>query len=823
MGAQVVWYALDPQDNDPARFVAYLREACRQILLSSSGERPDSPGDDVSNLDDLVTQIVNTLLTTRQPCLFVFDDYHLITAPEIHAALSLMLEHLPSNTQIAIASRADPPLPLSRLRARGQITELRLADLRFNPTEIDQLFQEGLNLKLAHDDLQQLDERSEGWAAALRLMILALASPSAEVDGSSIRQLLRPYSSAQQHIFDYLADEVFAQQPQEVQRFLLDTSVLTRLSPSLCQSLTEDNDAPLLLDRLAHHRLFLIRLSETEPIYRYHHLFEEFLRQRLRLEDEVRCHALHRRAALWYEIHDDIVMAVHHALEARDYPYAARLVTEQAWETLTSRGEIATILSWLPRFPEVELHHQPRLCLCFSRALYLIGDIPASAHHLQTAATAIDQMEGDQTDVLRLHAVLLNYQATLAGYAGQVTAGLALIASALEHLDILEPIAQVRLINTAGYLHFLVGQVAHSRKYYEQAATLAEQQRHAFLTIDAHYYLAQLDRMTGRLSAAQARCEALLNTYPHHFTPIAAVMIPLALVHYERNDVTKAEGLLREAVQLARKGNLSDTHWYSCLQLGSILTVQGRFEEAESFISQAMSSAASFQSPVMRSLIQATHARLLLYERNVEEAAGWADDYLQSTQSEHLTIDEEFTLARIRLAQGQADAALTSLETILEAAQRDGRVGHALEALLLRAVAFAMYGDAAAALDALRIALSTAEPEGYVRLFLDEGQPMLRLLTRAAERGASTPYALFLLQQAQKAAEPLHPADRLSEREMEVLCLLAQGLSNHQIAESLVIGIGTVKSHINHIMTKLDARNRTEAVARARSLSLLAD
>lgn len=822
-GTRLIWYALDQQDNDPARFVSYLSAACRQISLLSSGEHLNGHSDQVSNLDDLTTQIVNTLLTTEERWLFAFDDYHLITAPEIHAALSLMLEHLPANAQLAIASRADPPLPLSRLRARGQITELRLADLRFNPTEIDALFQDALHRKLPQDEVRQLDEKSEGWAAALRLMTLALASPTAEMVGSAIRQLLSPYSSVQRHIFDYLADEVFEQQSLEVQRFLLDTSVLTQLSPPLCQWLTEDSAAPLLLDRLAHHRLFVIRLSETEPIYRYHHLFEEFLRQRLRLEDEGRCQALHCRAARWYEDHDDIVMAVHHALEARDYPYAARLITEKAWEVLTSRGEIVTIVSWIPRFPEVDLNHQPRLCLCFSRAQYLMGDISASAHHLQSAVTAIEQMEGDQADVLQLRTVMLNYQATLAGYAGQVSAGLALTTSALEHLDTVEPIAQVRLLNTAGYLHFLVGKIDPSRGYYEQAAKLAEQQGHAFLAIDAHYYLAQLDRIKGRLGAVQERCEAQLTEYPHHFAPIGAVMIPLALVHYERNDVIKAEGLLRDAIHMARKGGLSDVHWYSSLQLGGILATQGRFEEAESFITQARSSAVGFQSPVMRSLIQATNARLLLYKRSMEEAAQWADDFLHAKPFEHLTMYEEFTHTRVHLAQGQTDAVLLSLEAILDDAQRDERDGHVLEALVLRSLALSLRGDRRASIDSLRAALRIAEPEGYIRLFLDEGQPMLHLLTEIAERGKSTSYATFLLQQAKKADQPLHPADRLSERELEVLRWMAQGASNQEIADHLVIGIGTVKSHINHIMVKLDARNRTEAVAKARSLNLVAD
>ncbi|MBK8022859.1 MAG: hypothetical protein IPK19_15870 [Chloroflexi bacterium] len=827
-GTKIVWYALDAQDNDPARFASHLAGAfARAVEEDADGfAEPATAG----NLDSVMAVLVNTLAQTPDRFVFAFDDYHLIAAPEIHAALGLMLEHLPANAQIALATRADPPLQLSRLRARGQVLEVRAADLRFTAPEIEQFFAQAVGLRLSRDHLDQLDQLSEGWAAALRLITLSLGGAGQAVDSHgvgeplvndrSVERILSRFSPAKQHIFDYLADEVFEQQPEETRQYLLDTCVLDHLTPELCGVITGNCGAPLLLERLVRGRLFVIPLAESEPIFRYHHLFADFLRQRLRQADLPRWRERQRQAAEWYEQHADWTQAVHHALNGEEYAYAAWLIEARAWEALTSRGEIMTVLAWLPRFPQDELKEHPRLCLYFSRAMYLTGDLQQSLALVTIATQAIKGLDPSAAETVELRTIAYSYQATLAAYRGQIADGLALAEQALADRETLNRLGQTRLVNTIGYLYYASGKIAESRRFYQEAYALAQEIGHAFLMIDAQHFLAELDIAAGELGAAEARCAEMLTQYPRDLAPIGDLVLSLANVHYERNDLTRAEALLREAIQLSRSGGLRYTQWVACVALARVLAVEERFDEAQAMLRQAMAVAAAFNGPTIQSLVEAMGARLALLQGQVEEAADWLGRDAEVEALETLRHFEILTRARVLLALRHPPEALPLLEAFGHSARADGRHGHALEADVLRALALNLSGQLPAALTVLKVALPQAEREGYVRVFLDEGAPMLRLLARAGEAGISPAY-VGLLREAENAARRVHPADLLSDRELDVLRLLAQGATNHDIVDALVISLGTVKSHINHIMTKLDARNRTEAVAKARSLGLL--
>jgi LuxR family transcriptional regulator, maltose regulon positive regulatory protein len=815
-GTRVIWYALDRQDNDPARFASYLGAALQKESQALASVMP-------GNLEEMVTAALNSLSAQTHRYILILDDYHLLTNEEIHAALSLMLEHLPSNVRFAIASRADPPLQLSRLRVRGQMVELRLNELRFTSAEIARFFQQAVDMRPSPAQITQLDQVCEGWAAALRLMTLSLHSTHRNVDEAAVEHLLNRYSTARQHIFDYFFDEVFVQQPDEIREFLLATCVLDQFSPDLCAALTHNCAAPLILNRLAQGNLFLIPLSDTQPVYRYHHLIEDFLRQRLQFEDPERYHELHRTAAQWHENRASWVEAVNHALAAQDQPYAAWLIEERAWEALTSRGEIMTILGWRSAFTVEFLPQRPRLCLYFSRAFYLTGDLDGADTYVQMALHTLRESSSDLPDHSELQAIAWSYQATLAGYRGEITRALTLVNRALSQREHMDHLAQVRLVNTAGYLYFLKGEIENARRYYREARDLAGTISHAYLQIDAEYYLAQLDLINGKLDRAAQRCEHVLKQYRQRIAPLSAVLIPLALVCQQRNDLTQAEACLREAVQLARAGHIPDILWYACLGLADLMAVQERFDAAGGFLRQAANIISGFRSPVMESLIGAAQARLALRIGDLDDAAAWADDYFRMEAGEHLRIYEDLTFVRVRIAQRQSEAALKLLDRLLTQAESDGRWAHVLECEILRALAHDRGGRPDAALAALQKALAVAESEGYLRIFLDDGQPVIRLLKHAVEAGISTHYAGLLLLEAEKDSRRTHPADVLTEREQEVLCLLAEGATNQDIVDALVISIGTVKSHVNRIMSKLDARNRTEAVAKARSLGLLPD
>lgn len=814
----VAWYALDRQDNDPARFAAYLMRAFQTATAPPVDDRRSA---DHTDLEEVVTVILNRITEADRQVVMALDDYHVVTNPAIHHALGLMLDHLPPNGQLILGTRADPPLPLSRLRARGQIVELRAAELRFTSGEIAAFVQQAARAPLSEQSLRALESASEGWITALWLIRLAAESAGQGLDDAVLAQHLSRFSMAQRHIFDYFADEVFDQQSAELQQFLLETGVLNRLFPEICAALTGNDNAPLLLDTLARSSLFLIPLSQNEPVYRYHHLFEDFLRNRLRLADPDRFQALHQEAASWHEQHGSVVEAVDHALSGEAYDQAAHLITHRAWEALTTHGEIRTMLSWLPTFPEPVLRAQPRLCLYFSRALYLTGDFEQSARLVQMAAREIEHLPEDAPETAATRGIVHNYQATLSAYQGELTRGFSFIEQAAAHADRLDAVSRVRVANTRAYLHFLQGDVGAARRAYETALSLAQQAEHHYLTIDAVYFLAQLDLYQGRLQQAQTRCEQQLEQHARRIAPISALLTVLARVHYERNRPVDAEVMLREAAQLARRGHISEILWLSYTLLAVTLAAQGQPQDADEFTCQADAIAQRFDSPPVKSIVAAATARVMLRTQRPDEAAAWAQAYQQSAPVEFMRDYEALTLARVELAQGQPGRVVPQLDALIETAGRAGRAGTVLEAHLLQALAQQANGQRPAALAALEKALRLAADAGYVRLFLDEGAPMAQLLRQAVEHDIVPDYAARLLREAEKDARRPHPAEVLTERELEVLELVAQGATNQDIADTLVISRGTVKSHINHIMSKLDAQNRTEAVAKAQNLGIL--
>lgn len=780
----VHWLALDARDNDPARFAAYLLAAC--------GLKTDEN----INLLDAVDHLLNHVADSERQHTLILDDYHLITEPRIHDALGRLLEYTPPNLRVAIGTRADPPLQLARLRAGGDISEIRLADLGFREDEITAW----LGWQPSARVRQRLYDLTEGWAAALGLIMMALDSQ----DDSALEKQLAHYSQAGQHIFDYFAQEVLAQQPDEVQDFLLDTCILNWFDPDLCRALTDSKDAPRLLNQLTTESFFVIRLSDDAPHYRYHHLFEGFLRQYLTLHDELRYLEQHRRAAAWHAEKGEIVEAVEHALSAEAYDFAAELIRDRAWEKLTSRGEITTLLGWLGRFPQEALQAYPRLCLYFSRALYLTGDMVQSEALLDLPAGAL---QGED-----LRAIAHNYRATLAAYRGDIGEALHWDGLALEGIEALGGVDRVRVANTNAYLQYLIGDVPSAQQAYKEALSLAEAIGHAYLTLDAHFYLARLDLLSGDLDAVKTRCEGLLDEAQQRIAPLSTIMLPLALMHYHRNQLTDAEATLNEALRLAERGNIPDVLWFAHLALADVYLAQGKHEQTLLHVQQAEAITQSYRSPMLADYLSATTARikLPLGERGV--ALRWAEDYASS--GGYQRDAEDLILAQVWLFAEKPEAALSVLDNLIPDAQAGQRWGYVLMAEALRSLAYDALTDDENAAKSLQRALDIAQRGGFIRPFLELDKPMLDLLENHPHE-----HARKILDHATQ--DDIHPADKLTERELEVLTLIATGASNQDIADELVLTVGTVKSHIHRIMGKLGAGNRLEAVNKARNLNLL--
>lgn len=813
----VGWYALDERDNDPTRFANYLQSAFR--VSSDAFEKRDNA--ETARLQETVQSILNDVSAYSHPVVLMLDDYHLIDESEIHDAMGLLAEYLPSNMWLAIGTRADPPLQLARLRAQGKITEIRMADLQFTHEEITNWIQTSLGWIPTDNILKQLNELTEGWAVALALIIMRQDQTR---DGSLEKQLAE-YSRTHQHIFDYLAEEVLEQQASDFRDFLLDTCVLNRLNPQICCILTNNESAPLLLNQVADNSLFVIPLSVEDPVYRYHHLFENFLCQYLKLHDPQRFYNKHQLAATWHAENGDIVEAVSHAFNATDYGYAAKIIEESAWETLTSRGEIMTAVKWIPSFPHSELLYYPRLCLYFSRALYLIGDAKQSQHYLEIAIETLNDETIEIQDRDALKAIAYNYQATWAAYRGNIQSALNWIKQSKALIDYVDGVDHVRIANTHAFVNYLAGNTQQTRQAYIQALALANNIKHDYLMLDAHYYLALTDWVAGDLDAVKSRCEDVLAQYNHPIGPLSTLMLVLGMVYYERNKLVQAERQIRDAITLAQRTHIPDVLWLAEITLADVLLAQGEFSEAENCIAKATQYTSEFNSPIIKNNIAASHARLMLNTNRLETAYEWATDYQATNKVESHQDDEQLILAQVWIAHSEYENALNLLQTIINNAESDGRIRYLIQAEILRAIAHQAQNNPDVAQQSIHRALRLASPHNFVRLFLDFRDPIIKLLRQVAtsSEGDSISYAQYLLDKGKQDNQSQHPADVLTEREIEVLEQIATGASNNEIATELVISLGTVKSHIHHIMNKLNAQNRTEAVAIAQSLNLLAD
>jgi len=815
-GVKIAWYSLDEQDNDPARFAAYLAEAFRLADPEISDNLHLNPPID---LQAVIAHLLNTIASRTTTCSLVLDDYHVIASPQIHHAMGTLCDFLPANLRLVIGTRADPPLPLARLRARSQLAEIRMNDLCFTRAETSALLLGTLGWLPSTGALEQIDTAAEGWAAALALLAMSLRQEGAADLDQALERQLAGYSRTQRHFFVYFAAEVLDQQPSRIRDFLLDTCVLARLEPHLCTALTDDPHALLTLHELANANLFLLPLAEGEPIYRYHPLFGEFLCQYLTLHDSERLPKQHRRAAEWYIVHGQIADAVTHALEATDLPLAARLIEEKAWPLLTSKGEIETIVRWLPRFSEEDLQHFPRLTLYFSRALYLTGELERSRIYVQWALAALDEAKGTSDEMPALRAVALSYQATLAAYRGEIALGLTLIARAETMQDAASSLDRVRIANTEAFLHFLRGDVTAARQGYDRALELAHQIDHHYLALDAIAYLAQIDLMEGALQKAESRCNAVLAHYPTPIAPLGTIMLPMAYSCYAQNRIDEAETLVRDAIDMAQRGGIPELLWRAHALLALMLAGRGEWESANAEIQRAEHVASRFHSPFMLGYIGAVRARIWLSSGNRERAVAWAAGEIANVEYQH--DFEQLTLVRIRLIQGRLRDAQILLERIRADMQESGRLGCMVEARLLEVALHQELNRPGDALQTLAAALPQAAAEGEIRPFVEIGESLHPLLKRAIALGIEPDFAqkVFALTTGEQRRQDA--IENLTEREIEVLVEVSLGRSNQEIADILVVSLGTVKSHLNHIMGKLDVRNRMEAVIKARSMNLI--
>ncbi len=855
-GRPTAWLGLDAGDSDPARFWRYAVAALDRARPGLTGRLgpllgPPSP----PSFEALVTAVVNELATRPDDgeLLLVLDDYHLVDSGPAHESVTFLLENLPPSLRVVVSSRADPPLPLARLRARGQLAELRAAELRFTSEEAAALLAESAGPGLPGTAVAALTARTEGWAAGLRLAALSLrghADPAGFVAA---------FSGSHRFVLDYLADEVLDGQTGQVREFLLETSVLQRLSGELCDAVTGRSGSQAMLENIERAGLFLVPLDEVRGWWRYHHLFADLLRTRLEAEQPGRAQALNHAAAAWCDAHNLADDAVRHALAAGDAAWAARLV-ERHVEVLLGRGEGATLRRWLSALPPESLRRRPRLYLAQAYGAVMGFQLDALEALLDAAdrAFAVSGDEpyeapgGQAASVLaNVPAAIALLRAMLSRLRGDAARAADYNRQALAQLGEDEWLMRSFVRWNQAVADWQDGRLGPAER--GLAEVLAERRSAdeffaGFLAMRAGYDLGEVQRAQGNLDAALATYRQSLDALGVSSETAQAGMahVGLAQLLYERNELAAALDHATQGVRLCRQ--LAFT-----MPLASGLAMVARIRQAHGDAAgalEAMDEADQLElSPQVIARITPVRARLLLAQGDVLGAAEWAkaSGLRPADKPDYPREPEYLVLARVLLAQNESGPALTLLDRLLGAAADQERTGSIIEIQALRALALAARGDHTSALGALTEALTLARRHGHVRVFADEGAPMRALLTRLSAarpdsgqqraagridpgylaeilRACGQPDAVPSPQRRVLAASP-GPAQPLTEpltdRELEVLRLLAAGRSNQRIARDLFLALDTVKKHVTHILGKLGAANRTEAAARARQLGLL--
>jgi LuxR family transcriptional regulator, maltose regulon positive regulatory protein len=842
-GRCVAWLSLDAADHEPASFWTYVVTALRGAVPGVGASALELLASFPVPTELMLTTLLNELAAAPSEVWLVLDDYHLVDNHEVDEGVAFLLEHLPAQVHLVVTTRADPDLPLARWRVRGELVEIRAADLRFTSDEAAAYLNVATGLDLAAEDIAVLEDRTEGWIAALQLAALSLQERE-DVSGFIAR-----FAGDDRYIVDYLIEEVLRHQPDAVRGFLLQSAVLDRLSGALCDAVTGRDDGSEMLVALERANLFIIALDDQREWYRYHHLFADVLRARMLSEQPDQVPLLHQRASGWYGRHDLTEEAVRHALAGRDFDRAVHLI-ERAVSAIRRHRQEAMMYVWLKALPDDAIRRSPVLSVFYGSMLLAFGDPDAVEHRLDDAERALAAVPQDSAvpwadtdDLHMLPSTIAMYRAALAQARGDA-------AGTAEHarraLDLAGPSDHLARGGAAGFLGFAAwaqGDVASALETFTQAVASLHAAGSLVDELSGTVVLADLCRAAGRPSKARRLCAQALELAEARGEPVARATaemhVGLSEMDVEVGDLESAKRHLETAAALADRAAMTESRYRWSVAMGLLAQSNGDPEGAVQFLDQAEQLYRPGFFPNVRP-ITAMKARIWIAHGELSEAADWARDRGVSATDDvsYLSEFDHLTLVRLLLAQhrtNQDSGALLQAAGLLDrlsaAAETSGRAGSLLEIHLLRALAHDAEGHRPQALETLAQALALApEPEGYVRLLLDEGAPMTELLRAAAHHGVAGDHPLRLLKlvTSPSAAAPdpgqrpaPSPVESLSDRELQVLRLLDSELTGPQIARQLFVSHNTVRSHTKHIFTKLDVSNRRAAVRRARERGLL--
>ncbi len=842
---RAAWLSLDQGDNDLARLLTHLLAALTKVGvdLEPAAVIEHVPADPAAAMTALVNGVARAAdETPGVQWVLVLDDYHVISAADVHEAVSFLLEHLPAQLHLIMATRADPPLPLARLRSRGQLVEVRGADLRFTRDEARQFLHSAMQLDLEEADVDALEERTEGWIAGLQLAALSLRAIPTRPE---VVDFIEAFTGSNRFVIDYLADEVLARQPDAVRDFLLRTAILDRLTGPLCDAVSGQSGGTAMLADLERANLFVVPLDTERTWYRYHHLFADVLHARLLTEDPDLVPRLHQRASDWYAARGLAADAVRHALVAEDFTGAAHLMEEALPEVRRARQD-SLLLGWARALPDSVVRRSPVLSIAAGWACMVAGDLDGLESWLDAADAALEAGAHDENlaatwadteDRRTAPATILVYRASLAQARGDVAGT---VRHARRAFDLAAPEDHFVRGAAGGFLGlaaWAAGDIDEAIATFSTAVSSLHAAGNLVDELDSTIVLADLWVAAGRPTRARRLHEQALVTATAKGEPYpratADLHVGLAELDRELDDLTSAETHLETARVLGERASITENRHRWAVAMSQVAAARGDHEAATQLLDQAAALYRHGFYPDVRP-IAAMKARLQISTGDLESAATWSrqQGVAADDDVDYLHEYEHLTLARLLLAQDRAGhdtsqgetlrtTALGLLDRLHRGAAEARRDGSLVEIRMLQALAHRAAGDRDRALEVLGQAMSdTAEPESHVRLFVDEGAPMLDLL-----REAASPWARGLLERARPSGvETAHQQslpDPLSQRELEVLRLLDSERTGPQLAGELYVSLNTLRTHTKRIFTKLDVKTRAAAVRRAHELGLL--
>lgn len=820
---RVGWVSLEESDNDPVRFLTYLVAAFDAALGSAA-----STQDDVTrSMESTLTGLVNDVTHHASRILLVLDDFQLIEETSIRDAVTFLLDHSPPNLHIAIASRSDPLLPVARLRARDELTELRAADLRFTPDEVAEFLTRATDMALSPGDIAALEVRTEGWIAGLQLAALSLR------ERPDVSEFVTAFTGSNRFVIDYLIEEVLERAPLDVREFLCQTAILDRLSGPLCDAVTGNSGGAEMLAALERANLFVVPLDDHRQWYRYHHLFADVLQVRLLAHGVAHVNALHSRASDWFERNGSPEEAVRHALAGSDFPRAARVIESTIPSVRKSRQD-TTLLGWLALLPQSAIDSRPVLRVFAAWSSLVAGDIatvePQLAAAEQQLKSAVDggahESEPGQ-ELNSLPVTIALYRGAVAMASGDMSA----IRTHAQHaLDVAAPDDHLGRGAAAGMLGLAAwasGDLEAGVGAFRESASNLRQAGNLLDALSTTMVVADMLLPLGRLEEAQSGYELALREADGN-PPAADLHAGISEVLRQRDQLEAAAQHLAAADALG-DGAFSHEHRYRwSVGMAGVTRIEGDTEAALGFLTAAETQYRRGFFPEARP-IGGLRARIWITQRRHGNARAWVAEQGLSSSDEPSYLSEfgHITLARLLIAEGTNDAldeAEMLLTRLAHAAELGVRTGSLAEILILQALVRQAQAQTTPALVSLERALTLAEPEGHIRVFLDEGAPMLQLLRTAAGAGIRPSFVRTLSQSLRNAGEadaraPM--AEPLSERELGVVRLLATELSGPEIARELHVSLNTMRTHTKHIFLKLDVNDRRAAVRRAESLGLI--